>query len=178
MRLQVTIRPNPLHRSRTDPTWAAIVRHDLCVAPGGVVVVVNRTISATVSLGIDGLRPRPSRILPRPAHPLAPKLDHAGSMPLGEAFQAASTLVVQLAARCGLALLTHPGIDVGPSGGQVVAARIGAVVAVQKARGEVAAYRWPARSAGPSASSFVTFDRVRRPHEVISVCSHWRTERQ
>ena len=51
------------------PTRAAIVRHDQCVAPGGVVVVVNRTICATVSSGIEGLRPRPSRIFPRPANP-------------------------------------------------------------------------------------------------------------
>jgi hypothetical protein len=36
---------------------------------GGVVVVVSRTISATVSSGIDGLRPRPSRIFSSPAGP-------------------------------------------------------------------------------------------------------------
>src|SRR5271168_2257238 len=41
------------------PTRLAIVRHDQCVCPGGVVVLVNLTIWATVSSVIDGLRPRP-----------------------------------------------------------------------------------------------------------------------
>ena len=52
------------------PTRLAIVRHDQCVAPGGVVVVVNRTISAIVSSGIEGLRPRPSRILLHSGQPV------------------------------------------------------------------------------------------------------------
>src|SRR5512142_2409388 len=47
--------------SRLTPTRAAIVRVDQCVAPGGVSCNVTRTISSTVSAGIDGLRPRPSR---------------------------------------------------------------------------------------------------------------------
>src|SRR6476646_3840928 len=51
------------------PTCLAIVRHDQCVAPGGVVVVVNSTIRAIVSSGIEGLRPRPSRIFSSPANP-------------------------------------------------------------------------------------------------------------
>src|SRR6187402_943266 len=51
------------------PTRLAIVRHDQWVAPGGVVVVVNLTISATVSSLIEGLRPRPALILSRPASP-------------------------------------------------------------------------------------------------------------
>jgi hypothetical protein len=53
------------------PTWLAIVRHDQRVAPAGVVVVVNRTISAILFSGIEGLRPRPSRILSSPANPSA-----------------------------------------------------------------------------------------------------------
>src|SRR5690242_9183904 len=51
------------------PTFLVFVRHDEFVAPGGVVVVVNRTISAMVSSGIEGLRPRPARILSSPASP-------------------------------------------------------------------------------------------------------------
>src|SRR6476619_4403754 len=51
------------------PTCLAIVRHDQCVAPGGVVVVVNSTIRAIGSPGIEGLRPRPSRIFSSPANP-------------------------------------------------------------------------------------------------------------
>jgi len=50
------------------PTRVAIVRHDQCVAPAGV-VVANLTMSATVSSLIDGLPPRPSPILPNPANP-------------------------------------------------------------------------------------------------------------
>src|SRR6478609_7730267 len=53
------------------PTRLPIVRHDQCVAPGGVVVVVNRTIAAIVSSLIEGFRPRPSRILSNPASPSA-----------------------------------------------------------------------------------------------------------
>src|SRR5262245_25230829 len=54
------------------PTCLAIVRHDQCVAPAGVVVVLNRRISAIVSSGIEVLRPRPALIFSSPANPSAP----------------------------------------------------------------------------------------------------------
>jgi hypothetical protein len=41
------------------PARLAINRHDQCVCPGGVSCNVNRTISSTVSAGIDGFGPRP-----------------------------------------------------------------------------------------------------------------------
>ena len=55
------------------PTRVDIVRHDQCMCPGGAVVVVNRTISATVSSLIEGLRPRPSRIRSNPPSPASPQ---------------------------------------------------------------------------------------------------------
>src|SRR5512142_619884 len=58
--------------SRLTPTRAAIVRVDQCVAPGGASCNVTRTISFTVSAGIEGLRPRASpssaNRAPPPAH--------------------------------------------------------------------------------------------------------------
>src|SRR5829696_4018203 len=78
------------------PTRLAIVRHDQCVAPGGVVVVVNRTISAIVSSPIEGLRPRPSRMLSKPASPSSPnRVRHArtvtGVTPTSSAITALAT---------------------------------------------------------------------------------------
>src|SRR4051794_41502617 len=52
------------------PTRAAIVRHDQCVAPAEVVLVVSSTISAILSSPIDGLRPRPFLTSPQPPRPL------------------------------------------------------------------------------------------------------------
>src|SRR5512134_458496 len=61
--------------SRLTPTRAAIVRVDQCVAPGGVSCTVTRTISSTVSAGIDGLRPRPSRTSAKRASPSSANRD-------------------------------------------------------------------------------------------------------
>jgi hypothetical protein len=73
----------------------AIVRHDQCVAPAGV-VVANLTMSATVSSLIDGLPPRPSPILPNPANPpTTNRLRHArtvtGVTPTSSAITALAT---------------------------------------------------------------------------------------
>lgn len=59
-----------------------MVRVDQCVAPGGVSCNVTRTISSTVSAGIDGLRPRPSRTCANLASPSsANRVRHARTVP-------------------------------------------------------------------------------------------------
>jgi hypothetical protein len=51
------------------PTRVAMPRTDQCVAPSGVVWVVNRTICAIFSGGIDGFGPRPLATSPNLVNP-------------------------------------------------------------------------------------------------------------
>ena len=57
--------------SLLTPARSAIVRVDQCVAPAGLVLVVNSTISATCSAVIAALRPRPGLTLPQSVNPSA-----------------------------------------------------------------------------------------------------------